>query len=84
MYTLGRESWFKPNYPHNFSKRFRRTLATFEECPSREHHSRYITLFLKGNYSVVRFYELMRVSLAGLKHFLKERQGNLSVFHWSY
>ena len=35
------------------------------------HHSRYITLFFKGTYSVVSFYELMRVSSAGLKQFLR-------------
>ena len=35
------------------------------------HHSRYNTLFFKGTYSVVNFYELMGVSLAGLKNFLR-------------
>ena len=40
-------------------------------APSKGHHSRYITLFFKGTYSVVGFYEVMRVSLAGLMHFLR-------------
>ena len=37
---------------------------------SKGHHSRYITLFFKGTYSVVSFYELIGMSLAGLMHFL--------------
>ena len=36
-------------------------MATFENVPSKEHHSRYITLFFKGIYSVIGFYELMRI-----------------------
>ena len=38
-------------------------------APSKGHHSRYITLFFKGTYSVVGFYELMRMFLVGLIHF---------------
>ena len=40
-------------------------------APSKGHHSRYNTLFFKGTYGVVSFYELMRVSFAGFKHFLR-------------
>ena len=29
----GRSPEFKPHYPQNFTKRFHRTLAIFEECP---------------------------------------------------
>ena len=35
------------------------------------HHTRYITLFFKGAYSVIGFYEVMRMFLAGLMHFLR-------------
>ena len=40
-------------------------------APSKGHHSRYITLFFEGTYSVIGFYELMRVFLVGLMHFLR-------------
>ena len=43
----------------------------FRNAPSKGQHSLYITLFFSGTYSVVRFYELMRVSFAGLMHFLR-------------
>ena len=36
-----------------------------------EHHSRYITLFSKGTYSVIGLYELMGMSFAGSMHFLR-------------
>ena len=39
--------------------------------PSKGHHSRYITLFFKGTYSVIGFYELMRIFLVGVMHFLR-------------
>ena len=38
---------------------------------SKGHHSRYITLFFKGTYSVIGFYELMRMLLVSLMHFLR-------------
>ena len=40
-------------------------------APSKGHHSRYITLFLEGTYSVIGFYELMRMFLVSLMHFLR-------------
>ena len=40
-------------------------------APSKGHHSRYITLFFKGTYSVIGFYERMRMFLVGLMHFLR-------------
>ena len=39
-------------------------------APSKGHHSRYITLFFKGAFSVMGFYELMRMFLVSLMHFL--------------
>ena len=61
---------FKPHYPQIVTKRFRRTLAIFEECPIEE-TSRYITLFFKGAYSVIGFSELMRMFLVRLMQFLR-------------
>ena len=40
-------------------------------APSKALHTRYIALFFKGIYSDVSLYELMRVSSAGFKHFLR-------------
>ena len=36
-----------------------------------EHHSRYITLFFKGTYSVIGLFGLMRMFLVSLMHFLR-------------
>ena len=38
---------------------------------SKGHHSRYIKLFFEGTYSVIGFYELMRMFLVTLMHFLR-------------
>ena len=40
-------------------------------APSKGHHSRYITLLLEGTYSVIGFYELVRMFLVRLMHFLR-------------
>ena len=40
-------------------------------APSKGHHSRYITLFFESTYSVIGFYELMRMFLVSLMHFLR-------------
>ena len=40
-------------------------------APSKGYLSRYITLFLEGTYSVIGFYELMRMFLVSLMHFLR-------------
>ena len=53
--------------PKGFVARWR----LLRNAPSKGHHSRYITLFFKGTYSVVGFYELMRMFLVGLIHFLR-------------
>ena len=62
--------------PNVFAARWR----LLRNAPSKGHHSRYITLFFKGNYSVVSFYELMRLPLAGLMYFLRYFWGNWSLF----
>ena len=38
---------------------------------SKGHHSRYITLFFQGTYSVIGLFELMRMFLVSLMHFLR-------------
>ena len=53
------------------SRAFAAHWRLWRNAPSKGHHSRYITLFFKGTYRVVSFYEMMRVSLAGLMHFLR-------------
>ena len=53
--------------PNVFAARWR----LLRNAPSKGHHSGYITLFFMGTYSVISFYELMGVSLAGLMQFLK-------------
>ena len=40
------------------------------DAPSKGHHTRYITLFFEGTYSVISFYEVMRMSYAGWRDFL--------------
>ena len=53
--------------PNVFASRWR----LLRNAPSKGHHSRYITPFFKGTYSVIGFHELMGMSLAGLMHFLR-------------
>ena len=53
--------------PNAFAARWR----LLRNAHSKVHDSRYVALFFKGTYSVVSFHELMRVSLAALKHSLR-------------
>ena len=53
--------------PNVFVTRWR----LLRNAPSKGHHSRYITLFFEGTYSVIGFYELMRMFLVSLMHFLR-------------
>ena len=39
-------------------------------APSKGRHTRYITLFFEGTYSVICFYEVIRMSYAGLRDVL--------------
>ena len=59
-----------PTTPNSLPTVFAARWRLLRNAPSKGHHSRYITLFFKSAYSVVSFYELMGVSLAGLMHFL--------------
>ena len=57
-----------PNFlPNVFVARWR----LLRNAASKGHHSRYITLFFKGTYSVISFIKLMRMCLVGLMHFLR-------------
>ena len=53
--------------PNVFFARWR----PLRNAPSKGHHSRYITLFFEGTYSVIGFYELMRILLVSSIHFLR-------------
>ena len=52
--------------PNVFVARWR----LLRNAPSKGHHSWCITLFFKGTYSVIGFYELMRMFLVSSMHFL--------------
>ena len=54
-----------------FPKAFAARQRLLRNAPSKGHHTRYIRLFFKGTYSVISFSDLMRVSFASLKHFLR-------------
>ena len=58
-----------PTTPKILPKAFVARWRPLRNAPSEGHHSRYITLFLKGTYSVIGFYELMRMFLVSLMHF---------------
>ena len=53
--------------PNGFAARWQ----LLRNAPSKGHHSRYIPLFFEGTYSVIGFYELMRMFLVSLEHFLR-------------
>ena len=59
-----------PTTPTFLRKAFAARWRLLRNALSNGYHSRYITLFFKATYSVLSFYELMRVSFAGLEHFL--------------
>ena len=52
-----------------FPKVFASRRRILRNAPSKGHHSRYITLFFKGPYSVIGFYEVMRMFLVSLMPF---------------
>ena len=60
-----------PTTPKFLSKVFVARRRLLRNAPSKGHHSRYITLFFEGTYSVIGFYELMRMFLVSLMHFLR-------------
>ena len=60
-----------PTTPKFLPKVFVARWRLLRNAPSKGHHSRYITLFFMGTYSVIGFYELMGMFLVGLMHFLR-------------
>ena len=52
-----------PTTPKLLPKVFVARWRLLRNAPSKQHHSRYITLFFEGTYSVIGFYELMRMLL---------------------
>ena len=60
-----------PTAPKLFFQKFTLTSELLGNAPSKGHHSRYITLFLKGTSSVNSFFELIRRFCEGLHHFLR-------------
>ena len=59
-----------PTTPKFLPNVFAACSRLLRNAPSKGHHSRYITLFFKGTYSVIGFYELMGMTVAGLMQFL--------------
>ena len=60
-----------PTTPKFLPKGFVARWRLLRNASSKGHHSGYITLFFKGTYSVIGLYELMRMFLVSLMHFLK-------------
>ena len=60
-----------PTTPKFLPKVFVACWRLLRNAPSKGHHSRYITLFFEGTYSVIAFYELVRMFLVSLMHFLR-------------
>ena len=60
-----------PTTPKFLPNAFVARRRLLRNAPSEGHHSRYITLFFEGTYSVIGFYELMRMFLVSLMHFLR-------------
>ena len=60
-----------PTTPNFLPKVFAARWRLLRNAPSTGYHSRYITVFFKGTFSVVSFYDLMGVSLTELMHFLR-------------
>ena len=59
-----------PTTPKFLPKVFVACWQLLRNAPSKGHHSRYITPFFEGTYSVIGFYELMRMFLVSFMHFL--------------
>ena len=69
-----------PTTPKLFPNVFVARRRLLRNAPSKRHHSRYITLFFKGTYSVIGFYEVMRMFLVSLMHFFEVMLGIFQPF----
>ena len=58
-----------PTTPKFLPKVFVARWRLLRNAPSKAHYSRYITLFFEGTYSVIGFFELMRMLFISLMHF---------------
>ena len=69
-----------PTVPTLFPKVFAARRRLLKNAPSKGHHSRYITLFFKGPYSVIGFLEVIRMFLVSLMHFFEVILGIFEPF----
>ena len=60
-----------PTTPKLFPNVFVARRRLLRNAPLKGHRSRYITLFFKGTYSVIGFFEVMRMFLVSIMHFLR-------------
>ena len=60
-----------PTTPKFLPKVFVARWRLLRNAVSEGYHSGYITLFFEGTYSVIGFYELMRMISVGFMHFLR-------------
>ena len=60
-----------PTTPKFVPKGFVTGWRRLRNAPSKGHHSRCITLFSEGTYSVIGLYELMGMFLVGLMQFMR-------------
>ena len=71
LYSRERVLGSNPTTPNFLPKVFVARWRLLRNAPSKGNHPRYITLFFEGTYSVIGFYELMRMFLVSLMHFLR-------------
>ena len=60
-----------PTSPEFLRHIFATRWQLLRNASSKEHHTRYITLFFEGTYSVIRFFEVLRMSYVGLRDFMR-------------
>ena len=60
-----------PTTPKFLPKAFAARWRLLRNAPWKGDHSRYITLFFEGTYSVIGSFDLMGIFLIGLMHFLR-------------
>ena len=70
----------KPTTPKILPNAFVACWRLLRNAPSKGHHSRYITLFLKGTYSVIGFSELMRMFFGNFSAFSEVTLGIFEPF----
>ena len=71
MYTLGSRSWVQTALPSHFSSKvYAAHQRLLRDASSKKHQTGFITVFLKGTYTVLSLCQLMRMSYVGVKYFL--------------